>query len=67
MSPILPSTGMQVEARREQHAPANENEYAQKYGRVLKQFPQPQRASARSRPVLLVAAVVITLAVLLLI
>ncbi len=67
MSPILPSTGMQVEAQREQHAPANEHEYAQKYGRVLKRSPVPEHASAQSWPVLLVAAVVITLAVLLLI
>ena len=65
MSPILPSTGMQVEAHREQYAPENEHEYAQKHGHVL----QPYRARSRVRswPVLLIAVVIITLAVLLLI
>jgi len=62
MFPILPTTGMQVEAHREQRAYHNEEEYAQKFGRVIGAAGSPGRAS-RARLILLTLGVIITLAV----
>ena len=64
MFPILPTTGMQVEAQREGHAPENEEEYAQKYGRVMHLPTLRGRAPSGARLVLVAAAVIITLALL---
>jgi hypothetical protein len=61
MFPILPSTGMQAEARHETHVPENEEEYAQKYGRVLHLPGSRVRARERARFILIAAAVIITL------
>ena len=64
MFPILPSTGMQVEASRHEVAYDTEEEYAQKHGHVVRLSSLRQRAPSRARLVLLATAVIITLALL---
>jgi hypothetical protein len=62
MFPILPSSGMQVEAHRQDHAFQNEEAHAQQFGRVVRASGSKGRAS-RARLILLTLGAIITLAV----
>jgi len=61
MFPILPTTGMQVEAHRRDHAFDNEEAHAQQFGRVLR-LPSLRGRASRARLILLTLGVIITLA-----
>jgi type II secretory pathway component PulM len=62
MFPILPTTGMQVEARCDGYACDNEETRAQRFGQVVHAFGWEGRGS-RARLILLALGLIITVAV----
>jgi type II secretory pathway component PulM len=62
MLPILPTTGMQVEARCDGHACDDEEARAQRFGRVVHAFSWRGRGS-RARLILLALGLIISAAV----
>jgi type II secretory pathway component PulM len=62
MFPILPTTGMQVEARCDGYACDDEEARAQRFGRVVHAFSWQGRGS-RARLILLTLGLIITVAV----